>query len=322
VTRPDNSLQTPRFCGSPSFLRLPYSSDLTKVDVAVTGLPFDTGSPYRVGCRFGPNALRAISVMLRPVNPYRNVDVFDELTAIDFGDSPVVPGETKRSFDAIVEHLRPVLTAGAVPIGIRGDHAITYPELKAVAEKHGPVSLLLFDAHPDCWGNYLGIEHHAGTWARRAVEHGYVDPNRSIIVGLRGSLFETADHGAAYDLGYEVITMDMMYEMGLSEVVKHINAKLANRKTFLSFDLDILDPAFAPGVQTPEAGGMTSRECLALLRQLDGFDVVGADVVECNPSFDHGQITALAGATVLAEILALVADRRRKRESITTHAAE
>lgn len=311
MTRPQNSLQTPRFCGAPSFMRLPYTTDLTGADVAVTGLPFDTGSPYRVGCRFGPNALRAISVMLRPINVYRKIDVFDVLTALDYGDSPVVPGETARSFEAMVDHLRTIHAAGVVPLGIGGDHAITFPELQAAAERHGPLSLLLFDAHPDCWGNYLGIEHHAGTWARRAVEHGFVDPANSLIVGLRGSLFEWADHGAAHDLGYEVITMDRMYEMGLPALVDHINARLAGRKTFLSFDLDILDPAFAPGIQTPEAGGMTSRECLAMLRGLNGFELVGADVVECNPSYDSGQITAMVGATVMAELIAMIADHKR-----------
>ena len=311
MDRPESSLASPRFCGVPTFMRLPYTTDLTGIHAAVTGLPFDTGSPYRVGCRFGPNALRAISVMLRPINPYRGFDVFETLKVVDYGDSPIVPGETARSFDAMEAHLAPILAAGAVPIGIGGDHSITFPELKAVAAAHGPVSLLLFDAHPDCWGNYLGIEHHAGTGARRAAEQGLVDPATSLIVGLRGSLFEWADHGAAHELGYEVLTMDRMYDMGLLAVAAHINARLAGRKTFLSFDIDILDPAFAPGIQTPEAGGMTSREALGLLRALKGMNIVGADVVECNPSFDHAQITALIGATVLAEILALIAEGRR-----------
>jgi agmatinase len=304
---PVNSLEMPRFCGVATYMRLPYTRDLTNVDVAVVGLPFDTGSPYRVGCRFGPRAIRQASVLLRPINPYHDIDVFKTINVVDYGDSVVAPGQTERSFEAMDECLVDIVKAGVIPLGFGGDNAVTYPELKALGEKHGPISVLHFDAHTDTWGDYFGQRHNAGTAYRRAVEDGYVDATKSIQAGMRGSLFSPADITQSLDLGYEVINTDLMFKMGMDKLAAHILKKLKGRKVFLSLDLDIVDPAFAPGVQIPECGGVSAREMLGLLRSLRGLNIVGADVVECNPMYDHAEITALLGATIGAEILALIA---------------
>jgi agmatinase len=310
TTGPVNSLELPRFCGLATYMRLPYTRDLKGVDVAVVGLPFDTGSPYRVGCRFGPRAIRQASVLLRPINPYHDIDVFKTINVVDYGDSVVAPGQTERSFEAMDDCLIDIVKAGVIPLGFGGDNAVTYPELKALGEKHGPISVLHFDAHTDTWGDYFGQRHNAGTAYRRAVEDGYVDATKSIQAGMRGSLFAREDITQSLDLGYEVINTDRIFEMGIDKLAAHILKKLKGRKVFLSLDLDIVDPAYAPGVQIPECGGLSAREMLGLLRKLRGLDIVGADVVECNPMYDHAEITALLGATIGAEILALIAAHR------------
>jgi agmatinase len=307
MTKPVNSLETPRFCGVATYMRLPYTQELQGVDVAVVGLPFDTGSPYRVGCRFGPRAIRQASVLLRPINPYHGIDVFKAISVVDYGDATVAPGQTERSFDLMDECLVDIVKAGVIPLGFGGDNAVTYPELKALGERHGPISVLHFDAHTDTWGDYFGQRHNAGTAYRRAVEDGYVDAKKSIQAGMRGSLFSPEDIQQSLDLGYEVINTDRIFEMGIDQLAAHILKKLKGRKVFLSLDLDIVDPAYAPGVQIPECGGLSAREMLLLLRKLRGLDIVGADVVECNPMYDHAEITALLGATIGAEILALIA---------------
>jgi agmatinase len=310
MSAPVNSLETPRFCGVATYMRLPYTRDLKGVDVAVVGLPFDTGSPYRVGCRFGPRAIRQASVLLRPINPYHDIDVFKTISCVDYGDSIVAPGQTERSFDEMDACLVDIVKAGVIPLGFGGDNAVTYPELKALGERHGPISVLHFDAHTDTWGDYFGQRHNAGTAYRRAVEDGYVDATKSIQAGMRGSLFAREDITQSLDLGYEVITTDRIFEMGIDALAAHILKKLKGRKVFLSLDLDIVDPAYAPGVQIPECGGLSAREMLGLLRKLRGLDIVGADVVECNPMYDHAEITALLGATIGAEILGLIAAHR------------
>jgi agmatinase len=307
MTAPVNSLEMPRFCGVATYMRLPYTRELSGVDVAVVGLPFDTGSPYRVGCRFGPRAIRQASVLLRPINPYHDVDVFKTINVVDYGDSIVAPGQTERSFEEMDACLVDIVKAGVIPLGFGGDNAVTYPELKALGEQHGPISVLHFDAHTDTWGDYFGQRHNAGTAYRRAVEDGYVDATKSIQAGMRGSLFAREDITQSLDLGYEVINTDRMFEMGMDKLAAHILKKLKGRKVFLSLDLDIVDPAYAPGVQIPECGGVSAREMLGLLRKLRGLDIVGADVVECNPMYDHAEITALLAATIGAEILALIA---------------
>jgi agmatinase len=311
---PEDSLATPRFCGITTFMRLPHTKTLDGVDVAVIGIPFDTGSPFRVGCRFGPSAIRAISLMLRPINPYQQLNVFEQIAVVDYGDADVVPGYLPESFERIEAALAPLVARRVIPLGLGGDHSIALPELRALGKVHGPLAVLHFDSHTDTWDTYFaGQRHSAGTAFRRGVEEGWIDARASMQVGMRGSLFSPADIQQSLDLGYEVVTTDEMLDQGIDVLARRILGKLEGRKVFLSFDLDVVDPAFAPGVQTPEAGGPSAREILRLLRSLRGLDLVGADVVEMNPSYDSAQISALLAATVAAEILALIAAHRKDK---------
>jgi len=305
---PEDSLQTPRFCGITTFMRVPHTKALDGVDVAVLGIPFDTGSPFRVGSRFGPSAIRAMSLMLRPINPYQDLNVFEECAVVDYGDTDVAPGYLPESFERIEAAVAPLARRGVIPLGLGGDHSITLPELRALGKVHGPLAILQFDSHTDTWDTYFaGQKHSAGTAFRRGVEEGWIDARASIQAGMRGSLFTRSDVQQSVDLGYEVVTTDEMLDGGIETLAGRIREKFRGRKVFLSFDMDIVDPAFVPGVQTPEAGGPTAREILRLLRSLRGLNLVGADVVEMNPNYDAGQITALLAATVGAEILALIA---------------
>lgn len=308
--RPPDSLALPRFCGVATFMRLPQAANAAGLDVAVLGLPSDNGSPFRTGARFGPQAIRGASVMLRPINPYRdNVDVFAALRVADLGDAAVVPGYMPATLQCLEEAVRQVGNSGACPLLLGGDHGVSIASLRALAPRHGPLALVHFDAHSDTWDTYFGGERHsAGTPFRRAVEEGLVNPRRSIQLGLRGSLFSTDDVEQSRRLGYEVLTTDEMLAEGPAVLAARIARRVGGAPTYLSFDLDVVDPGNAPGVQTPEAGGPSSREMLAILRALYGLDLVGADVVECNPLYDGpGAITALLGATVAAEVLALKA---------------
>ena len=302
-----DSLKTPRFCGIPTFMRLPHTQDLDGVDIAVIGVPFDTGSPYRVGCRFGPREIRNISVLLRPINPYHDIDVFEICKTVDYGDAMVVPGETERSFETIEADLAEVIDRGVIPLCFGGDNAISLPQIRCLGRKHGPISLVHLDAHTDTWGDYLGIKHNAGTSYRRGVEEGWIDASTSIQIGMRGSLFSRQDILQSIDLGYQLITTDQMFEMGIDAVVKKIKERVKGNKVFLSVDMDVVDPAYAPGVQIPEVGGPTAHDILTLLRKLAGLNIVGADVMEFNHLYDSGEITALLAATFGAEILALIA---------------
>lgn len=311
---PIDSLETPRFVGVPTFMRLPQATSLKELDGAVIGLPSDNGSPFRTGARFGVNAVRAMSIMLRPINPYRGgINVFERLRLADAGDASVVPGYQEETLPRMEESLRTLVDAGLTPFAIGGDHSVTLAGLRAVASRHGPLALIHFDAHSDTWDKYFaGKRYSAGTPFRRAVEEDIVAPGHSIQVGLRGSLFSPTDVSQSVDLGYDVVTTDEMFAIGIAALADRIAERVAGRPVFITFDMDFVDPSAAPGVQTPEAGGPTAREALALLRALRGIDFVGCDVVETNPLFDGpGQITALLAATVMSELMALKADSRR-----------
>ncbi|MDQ7844723.1 MAG: agmatinase [Armatimonadota bacterium] len=309
---PASGLESPRFVGVRTFARLPYVRDLAGVDVAVIGVPFDTGATFRVGCRFGPAAIREASVMLRPYNPYLEIQVFDYVSAVDYGDLPVVPGYIEASYERIVAGLEPVLAAGVVPILLGGDHSITLAHLRAVVRRHGPVALVHIDAHGDIWDEYWGQRYTHGTPFRRAVEEGLLDVGRSIQVGMRGPLYSPQDLQLARDLGFEVISGRELRRRGTTPVGEAIRARVGSRPAFLSFDVDFVDPAFAPGTGTPEVGGPTSAEALDLARGLVGVNLVAADVVEVLPAYDGpGQVTALLAANVVYELMSVVACNRR-----------
>jgi agmatinase len=311
---PANSFETPRFSGVRTFMRLPNVQDLENSDAAIVGAPFDTGTTFRVGARFGPEGIRSASHLLRPYNPSLDVVIFDHLSVVDYGDVPVVPGYIEESYRRIAEGLEPIHRAGVVPIVLGGDHSIALPELRAAAAVHGPLALVQFDSHPDTWDAYFGEKHTHGTPFRRAVEEGLLTPERSIQVGMRGSIYDAGDWDDARELGFDLVPTDAVRKLGIEETIARIRERVRDAKVYVSFDVDFVDPAFAPGTGTPEIGGFTSREAQEFVRGLAGMDLVGCDVVEVYPAYDPAQITALLAANVAHEFLSLVALLRKNED--------
>jgi agmatinase len=308
---PADSFETPRFSGVRTFMRLPNVQDLENADAAIVGAPFDTGATFRAGARFGPEYIRSVSHLLRRYNPSLDVEIFDYLSVIDYGDVPVVPGYIDASYDSIKEGLEPIHRAGVVPIVLGGDHSIALPELRAAAAVHGPLALVQFDSHPDTWDVYFGEKHTHGTPFRRAVEEGLLLPERSIQVGMRGSIYDMGDWDDARELGFDLVPTDAVRKLGIPEVTDRIHERVGDAKVYVSFDVDFVDPAFAPGTGTPEIGGFTSREAQEFVRGLVGLDLVGCDVVEVYPAYDPAQITALLAANVAHGFLSLIAVRSK-----------
>ena len=307
---PEDSLKSPRFTGPSTFARLPFVRTLEDVDVAIVGVPFDTGVTYRVGGRFGPNAVRAASVMLRPYNTNLEVKPFDVLSCVDYGDVAIVPGYTERSYTAIEEAVAPIVEAGVIPLLVGGDHACTLPHLRATRSR-GPVAVIDFDSHTDAWDSYFGEKYNHGTWMRRAIEEGLVDVAHSIEVGLRGSIYDSGDWtGLRSELGLEYLTTEDVFALGTDAVAARIRERVGDRPAFVSFDIDVVDPAYAPGTGTPEAGGPSAHDMLQVVRGMTGIDFVGFDVVEVIPAYDPAGQTATLAANLAYEMLSLVAKRR------------
>lgn len=310
---PEDSLRSPRFTGIPTFARLPNVRTLEDVDLAVIGVPFDTATTYRTGGRFGPNAVRSASVMLRPFNPAQEVSPFEILSCVDYGDIAIVPGSTPRSYEAIEREVTPVVEAGVIPLLIGGDHACTLPHLRATRSK-GPVAVIMFDSHTDAWDNHFGEKYTHGTWMRRAIEEGLVDTAHSIEVGLRGQLYDSADWTVLADeLGLDYVPCRDLLRDGIDAVTARIRDRVGDRQAFITFDIDVVDPAFAPGTGTPETGGISSAQALELIRGLHGIDFVGFDVVEVIPAYDPSGVTATLSANLAFEMLSLAAVWRRDR---------
>jgi agmatinase len=308
--KPLDAQVIPRFAGIRTFMRAPHVTDLTGVDVAVYGIPFDTATSYRTGPRFGPEAIRSASALLRPYNPALAVNLVDALSIVDYGDVPVSPGDTERTYAQVEEALAPIVEAGVFPAALGGDHAITLAELRALAKKHGPLALVQLDSHGDVWESYFGQRYFHGTTFKRALEEDLLDPTASVQAGMRGSLYGPDDIQIAKDFGFTVLTTDELRELGPQRYGELVREKTGDRPVFVSFDIDFLDPAFAPGTGTPEAGGFSTAEALAFVRNLKGIRLEGCDVVEVSPPYDNaGAVTALAGATVLYELLSLRALR-------------
>jgi len=304
---PADSLQSPRFTGPITFARLPHVQTLDDVDVVMLGVPFDTGVTYRVGGRFGPAAVRDASVMLRPFNPNLSIAPFEHLSCVDYGDVAIVPGYIERSYEAIERAVAPIVEAGVIPLLIGGDHACTLPHLRATRSR-GPVAVIDFDSHTDAWDSYFGEKYSHGTWMRRAIEEGLVDVAHSIEVGLRGPIYGAADWtGLRSELGLEYLTTEDVFALGADAVAARIRDRVGDRPAFISFDIDVVDPAHAPGTGTPEAGGPSAREMLAIVRGLTGIDFVGFDVVEVIPAYDPAGQTATLAPNLAYEMLSLVA---------------
>ena len=309
---PANSFETPRFSGVRTFMRLPNVQDFQNSDVAIVGAPFDTGASFRVGARFGPEGIRSASHLLRPYNPSQDISIFEHLSAIDYGDVPVVPGFIEESYERIAEGLEEIHRAEVVPIVLGGDHSIALPELRAAAAVHGPLALVQFDSHADTWDAYFDKKYNHGTVFRRAVEEGLLVSERSIQVGMRGSLYDSGDLEASRELGFGLVTTDAVRKLGIDETIARIRERVGDAKAYVSFDVDFVDPAFAPGTGTPEVGGFSSREAQEFVRGLAGTQIVGCDVVEVYPQYDGpGQVTALLAANVAFELLSLIAVRRK-----------
>jgi agmatinase len=308
---PADSFETPRFSGVRTFMRLPNVQDLENADAAIIGAPFDTGGTFRIGARFGPESIRSISHLLRRYNPGLGVGIFDHVSVIDYGDVPVVPGYIEESYKRIAEGLEPIHRAGVVPIVLGGDHSIALPELRAAAAVYGALALVQFDSHPDTWDAYFGQRHTHGTPFRRAVEEGLLDPSRSIQVGMRGSIYDEGDWNDAREMGFDLVPTDEVRQLGIPAVIERIRERVGDAKIYISFDVDFVDPAFAPGTGTPEIGGFTSREAQEFVRGLAGLEIVGCDVVEVLPPYDPAQVTALLAANVAHEFLSVFALGRK-----------
>jgi agmatinase len=296
----------PRFAGIRTYMRAPHVTELAGVDAAVYGIPFDTATSYRTGARFGPEAIRSASALIRPFHPVHDLNVVEALSIVDYGDLPVSPGDTERTYGQVEEGLAPLVAAGVFPVAFGGDHSVTLPELRALAKRHGPLALVQLDAHADTWEAYFGQKYFHGTTFKRAVEEGLLDATVSVQAGMRGSVYAASDLGTARELGFTVIESEELRELGPKRYGELVLAKVAQRPVFLSFDIDFLDPAFAPGTGTPEVAGFSSAEALEFLRSLRGIQLAGADVVEVSPAYDGpGLPTALAAANVVFELLAL-----------------
>jgi len=304
---PDGGQQSPRIAGVATFLRVPHVTQFRDVDVAVVGLPFDTGLAVRTGARFGPRAIREASLTIRPrYNPAQRVAVFERLSVVDAGDARVVAGFTDRSLAGMQELLAQVHDAGAVPLGLGGDHTVTLAELRAAAAVHGPLALLHFGAQTDCLEHAGGERYLHSTVLRRAAEEGIVDPAHSALLGMRGGLATPDEYDQAREFGFTVVPWDDLAQLGTGVVAAAVEA-VGDRKAFLTVDVDFVDPGFAPAVGTPEVGGPSSAQALALIRGCRGIDLAGADVVEVVPELDSSHLTAMVAATVAYELLSLMA---------------
>jgi agmatinase len=302
-------VSVPRYTGVRTFARLPTGPT---GDVVVYGVPFDTATSYRPGARFGPEAIRSGSTLLRPYHPSSQVDVFGSLEIVDYGDLATTPGNAVRTAEQIATGLGEILATGAVSLGLGGDHSVVLGELRAHAAAAGePIGVVLLDAHADTWDEYYGEKYFHGTPFRRAVEEGIIAPERSLFAGMRGPLYAASDLDDAREMGFQIVVGDELRAMGPGEYSRLVRARVGDGPAFLSFDIDVIDPAFAPGTGTPEVAGLLPHEALVLLRSLAGIDFRGYDVVEVAPAYDGpAQTTAMLAANVAYELLALTAIAR------------
>jgi agmatinase len=308
--QPINAFESPRFSQPPTFMRLPYCRDLAAMDTAIVGIPFDGGTSYRAGTRFGPREIRSQSSMIRPFNHVLKINPFTTRRVADYGDIDVAPVSIERTYERIETAVREILERRVLPIAVGGDHSITLPILRAIAKRHGPVALVHIDAHLDTWDEYFGGKYFHGTPFRRAVEEGLIDPRQTIQIGIRGSLYAADDFDFQARHGMIVVPIGEVKEQGVTAVADRWRSLVRDR-VYVSFDIDSVDPAYAPGTGTPEVGGLTSYEALSLVRALRGLQVVGFDLVEVSPPYDGpGQITALLAANLLYEFLSTLPARQ------------
>ncbi|WP_242907767.1 agmatinase [Actinomadura terrae] len=302
---PVDATRVPRYAGDSTFARLPRLTDVPDAEVLVWGVPFDSGVSYRPGARFGPGHVRQSSRLLRPYHPALDVEPFAVSQVADAGDVGVDPFDLTAAITAIEDAARSLAGTRRRLITIGGDHTIALPLLRVQHERHGPIAVLHFDAHLDTWDTYFGAPYTHGTPFRRASEEGLIDLSHSTHVGIRGPLYSRLDLEESERLGFTAVHARDFARQPLDTVIERVRARLGNRPVYVSIDIDVLDPAHAPGTGTPEAGGLSSRELLEVLRGLAGLNLVGADVVEVAPAYDHAEITGIAAAHVVYDLLAL-----------------
>ncbi len=323
--RPLDSSQVPRYAGPVSFFRLPQTADPAPLDIAVVGVPWDGGTTNRPGPRHAPRELRNQSMLIRPYHHVTNTSPYDSCRVADLGDTPVNPVDLSDSLQRIQDFFARLHREHTAPLIAGGDHLVTLPVLRAIA-KDAPVGLVHFDAHTDTNDSYFGeFKFTHGTPMRRAIEEGLVDPKRTIQIGIRGSRYAPCSGEYSSEQGIRVVYIEEFFSLGVPAVVQEIHNVVGGGPAYVSFDVDALDPAFAPGTGTPEVGGMTTFQAQELIRGLAGLNLVGGDVVEVSPPFDPNGVTALVGATIMFEILCVLAQslshpERPTQPSISRHA--
>lgn len=304
---PVAATEVPRYAGLGTFARLPQLGSVPDYDVAIVGVPFDGGTSFRPGARFGPSNVREASRLLRPgFHPELQTTAVEAAQFVDAGDLSCTPYDNVLAVKQIQEQATGLVAKDKTVIAIGGDHTIALPMIRATAAVHGPVALLHFDAHLDTWDTYFGEEITHGTMFRRAFEEGLLVEDRSMHVGIRGPVYDKDDFIRDHEFGFQIIRCSDIDTMGIPAVVQRIKDRIGDTPVYLSIDIDVLDPAYAPGTGTPEMGGMHSREILQTLRGLSGLNIVGADVVEVAPAYDHADITSLAAATLVFEMMSLL----------------
>jgi agmatinase len=306
--------KVPRYCGPSTFARLPRLDEVERADVKILGVPFDSGVSYRPGARFGPEHIRASSKLLRPYNPAQDVHPFNAQQVVDAGDVAANPFDLTEAMAAIEAAADELRADGSQLLTIGGDHTIALPMLRSLAKTHGRIAVLHFDAHLDTWDTYFGAPFTHGTPFRRASEEGLVDTDHCLHMGIRGPLYSKIDIDDDEQLGFRIFRSDDYQTRGLDAAIDTMRARLGDAPVYVSVDIDVLDPAHAPGTGTPEAGGLTSRELLNSLRALEGLNVVGADIVEVSPPYDHAEMTGIAAAHVGYELLSVMAANRPARQ--------
>lgn len=308
---PPDARELPRFAGPETFARLPRLDQVPgdrRADVAVLGLPFDGGVSYRPGARFGPAAVRAGSKLLRPFHPELAVEPWNALQVADAGDAGINPFDLAEAIAAVEAAAEATYARADRLVALGGDHTVALPLLRAAHRRHGPLAVVHFDAHLDTWDTYFGAEYTHGTPFRRAVEEGILDTEAISHVGTRGPLYGVKDLEDDRRFGFGIVTSSDVFRQGVDETVAKLRDRIGNRPLYVSIDIDVLDPAHAPGTGTPEAGGITSRELLEILRGLRGMNLIGADVVEVAPAYDHAEITGVAASHVAYDLVSLMAD--------------
>jgi len=306
IRGPIDTTKTPRFAGPPTFALLPRRDEVGHCDVVIAGVPFDSGVSYRPGARFGPAAVRQGSRLLRPWHPALEVAPLTEQQVADAGDIACNPFDIKAAVDQIEAGAELLLRDADHLLAIGGDHTIAYPLLRVTRRRFGPVALVHFDAHLDTWQTYFGAPITHGTPFRRAAEEGLFLDDASLHVGIRGPVYARSDLEEDAELGFRIVPAMDLERAGVDGIVDRIRERVGDAPLYISIDIDVLDPAHAPGTGTPEAGGLTSRELLGILRSLAGKRLVGADVVEVAPAYDHAEMTTVAAAHVAYELLALM----------------